>query len=167
MAFCVMIRDVGEDPLSPVLCDLDRGREGERERGRERERERERGGGGGRTTLDTRWLRLLCLVCWCRGEALKVKKLPLRLSSRNACYPSPIFKPGLEREEIYPYLFPLGGIGKRNIIFIKAHVQEVRIQNRRIKTKISKSFFFSFENIFSLTKFAHHTVCFCGREFAT
>ena len=56
MAFCVMIRDVGEDPLSPALRDI------------QRERERE-----ARTTLDTLWLRVLCVVCWCRGEALKVK----------------------------------------------------------------------------------------------
>ena len=66
MAFCVMIRDltdVGENPLSTALRDIER----------ERERERER---GARTALDTRWLRLLCVVCWCRGEALKVKKLP-------------------------------------------------------------------------------------------
>ena len=61
---CVMIKDVGEDPLSPALRDI----EGERERGRETERER-----GARTALDTRWLRLLSVVCWCRGEALKVK----------------------------------------------------------------------------------------------
>ena len=141
-----MIRDVGKDPLSPALRDI----------------ERDRG------ALETRWLRVLCVVCWCRGEALKVKKLPLRLSSRNECYPSPIFKPSLGRREIYPlYLSPLGGIGKRNIIFIKAHVQEIRIQNSRIKIKISKSFFFPFENIFSLTKFADHSVFFCGREFVT
>ena len=50
---CVMIRDVGKDPLSPTLRDIERG--------------------GARTTLDTGWLRLLCVVCWCRGEALKVK----------------------------------------------------------------------------------------------
>ena len=81
MAFYVMIRDVGEDPLSPTL----------------RDRERER---GARTALDTRWLRLFCLVCWCRGETLKVKKRPLRLSSRNECYLSPIFKPSLGRREI-------------------------------------------------------------------
>ena len=58
MAFCVRIRDlrdVGEDPLSPALRDMERAR-------------------GARTAPDTRWLRLLCLVCWCRGEALKVKK---------------------------------------------------------------------------------------------
>ena len=70
MAFYMMIRDlrdVEEDPLSPALRDI------------------ERGGGGTRTALDTRWLRLLCLVCWCRGEALKVKKRPLRLSSTNEC----------------------------------------------------------------------------------
>ena len=54
MAFCVMIRDVGEDPLSPALRDIKREREA-------------------KTALETRWLRLLCLVCWCRGEALKVK----------------------------------------------------------------------------------------------
>ena len=54
MAFCVMIRDVGEDPLSPALRDIQRER-------------------GARTALDTRWLRLLCLVWLCRGEALKVK----------------------------------------------------------------------------------------------
>ena len=42
------------------------------------------------------------MACWCRGEALKVKKPPLRLSSRNECYPSPIFKPSLGRREIYP-----------------------------------------------------------------
>ena len=52
---CVMIREVGEDPLSPALRDIERE-------------------GGARTALDTRWLRLLCLVCWCGGEALKVKK---------------------------------------------------------------------------------------------
>ena len=52
---CVMIRDMGEDPLSPALRDI------------------ERGGGGGKTALDTRWLRFVCVVCWCRGEALKVK----------------------------------------------------------------------------------------------
>ena len=28
MAFCVMIRDVGEDPLSPALRDIQREREG-------------------------------------------------------------------------------------------------------------------------------------------
>ena len=28
MAFCVMIRDVGEDPLSPALRDIEREREG-------------------------------------------------------------------------------------------------------------------------------------------
>ena len=83
MAFCVMIRDVGKDPLSPALRDIERER-------------------GARTALETRWLRVLCVVCWCRGEALKVKKLPLRLSSRNECYPSPIFKPSLGRREIYP-----------------------------------------------------------------
>ena len=82
-----MIRDVGEDPLSPAVRDIER----------ERERERE-----ARTALDTRWLRLLCLVCWCRGEALEVKNLPLRLSATNECYPSPIFKPSLGRREIYP-----------------------------------------------------------------
>ena len=121
-----MIRDVGEDPLSPALRDI--------------ERERERGGGGGRTALDTRWLRLLCLVCWCKGEALKVKKLPLRLSSRNECYPSPIFKPTLGRREIYPPVpLPLRRHCKEKH---KAHVQEIRIQNSGIKIKISKSFFF-------------------------
>ena len=83
MAFCVMIRDVEKDPLSPALRDIERER-------------------GARTALETRWLRVLCVVCWCRGEALKVKKLPLRLSSRNECYPSPIFKPSLGRREIYP-----------------------------------------------------------------
>ena len=31
-----MIRDVGEDPLSPALRDIERGREKERERERER-----------------------------------------------------------------------------------------------------------------------------------
>ena len=35
MAFCVMIRDVGEDPFSPALRDIERER------------------GGGRTALDT------------------------------------------------------------------------------------------------------------------
>ena len=54
MAFCVMIRDVGEDPLCPALRDIERER-------------------GARNALDTQWLRLLCPVCWCRGEALKVK----------------------------------------------------------------------------------------------
>ena len=54
MAFCVMIRNEGEDPLSPALRDIQRER-------------------GARTALETRWLRLLCLVCWCRGEAVKVK----------------------------------------------------------------------------------------------
>ena len=148
MAFCVMIRDVGKDPLSPALRDIERER-------------------GARTALETRWLRVLCVVCWCRGEALKVKKLPLRLSSRNECYPSPIFKPSLGRREIYPlYLSPLGRIGKRNI-FIKVHVQEICIQNSTIKMKIRNSFFFSFENILSLTKFADHSVFFCGREFVT
>ena len=63
-----MIKDVGEDPLSPALRDIEGEREREGEGGRERERER-----GARTALDTRWLRLLCVVCWCRGEALKVK----------------------------------------------------------------------------------------------
>ena len=28
MAFCVMIRDVGKDPLSPALRDIEREREG-------------------------------------------------------------------------------------------------------------------------------------------
>ena len=51
---CVMIRNVGEDLLSPALRDIARER-------------------GARTALDTPWLRLLCVVCWCRGEALKVK----------------------------------------------------------------------------------------------
>ena len=58
---CVMIRDVGEDSLSPALRDIDR------------EREREGGGGRGRSALDKLWLRLLCVVCRCRGGALKVK----------------------------------------------------------------------------------------------
>ena len=136
-----MIRDVGEDPLSPALRDIERER-------------------GARTALDKRWLRLLCLVCWCRGEALKVKKRPLRLSSRNECCPSSIFKPSLGRREIY--LSPLSGIRKRNIIFIKAHVQEIRIQNNRIKINNGKSFFFSFGNIFRNTKFADHRVFFAG-----
>ena len=67
-----MIRDVGEDPLSPALRDIERerGREGEGGREREGERGRER---KARTALDTRWSRLLCVVCWCRGEAPKVK----------------------------------------------------------------------------------------------
>ena len=56
-----MIKDVGEDPLSPALRDIEGEREREGEGGRERERERER---GARTALDTRWLRLLCVVCW-------------------------------------------------------------------------------------------------------
>ena len=54
-----MIKDVGEDPLSPALRDIEGEREREGEGGRERERER-----GARTALDTRWLRLLCVVCW-------------------------------------------------------------------------------------------------------
>ena len=33
MAFCVMIRNEGEDPLSPALRDIQRERERERERG--------------------------------------------------------------------------------------------------------------------------------------
>ena len=57
-----MIKDVGEDPLSPALRDIEGEREREGEGGRGRERERERG--GARTALDTRWLRLLCVVCW-------------------------------------------------------------------------------------------------------
>ena len=81
----VMIRDVGENPLSPALRDIERER-------------------GATTAQDRRWLRHLCVVCWCRGEALKVKKPPLRLSSRNECYPSPIFKPSLRRRKIYPPL---------------------------------------------------------------
>ena len=40
MAFCVMIRDVGEDPLSPALRDIERERGREGEGGREREREK-------------------------------------------------------------------------------------------------------------------------------
>ena len=39
---CVMIREVGEDPLSPALRDIEREREREGRRGREREGERER-----------------------------------------------------------------------------------------------------------------------------
>ena len=41
-----MIKDVGEDPLSPALRDIEgeRGRKGKRETERDRERERERGG---------------------------------------------------------------------------------------------------------------------------
>ena len=136
-----MIRDVGEDPLSPALRDIERGR----------------GGGGARTALDTRWLRLLCLVCWCRGEALKVKKRPLRLSSRNECYPSSIFKPSLGRREIYLSL--LSGIRKRNIIFIKAHVQEIRIQNNRIKINNGKLFSFLLE-IYSEIQNSQITVYF-------
>ena len=85
-----MIRDVGEDPLSPALRDIERGREKERERERERE---------ARTALDTRWLRLLCVVCWCRGEALKVKNFLTTKFKKRA---SPIFKPSLGRREIYP-----------------------------------------------------------------
>ena len=54
-----MIRDVGEDPLPPALRDI--------------EREREGVGGGAELHYHTRWLRLLYVVCWCRGEALKVK----------------------------------------------------------------------------------------------
>ena len=46
------------------------------------------------------------------------------------------------------YLSPLGGIGKRNIIFIKAHVQEISIQNTGIKIKISNSFFFVWKYIY-------------------
>ena len=53
------------------------------------------------------------------------------------------------------------------MIFIKAHVQEIPIENSGIKIKISNSFFFAFENIFSLTKFAYHSVFFCRREFIT
>ena len=52
-----MIRDVGEDPLSPALRDIEgereRGREGEGGRGREREREREGGQNCTRHTVVT------------------------------------------------------------------------------------------------------------------
>ena len=134
-----MIKDVGEDPLCPALRDIEGEREREGEGGRERERERERGQNCTRHTVVTP---SLCGLLVKRRSA-EGQKFPLRLSSRNECYPSPIFKPSLGRREIYPlYLSPLGGIGKRNIIFIKAHVQEIRIQNSRIKIKISKSFFF-------------------------
>ena len=44
-------------------------------------------------------LRNLRAVCWCRGEALKVRKLPLRLSAGVVCRPPPIFKPSLGRRE--------------------------------------------------------------------
>ena len=40
------------------------------------------------------------------------------------------------------YPTPLGGIGKRNIIFLKAHEQEIRIQNSGIKIKIANPFSF-------------------------
>ena len=48
-----MIRDVGEDPLSPALRDIEGEREREGEGGRERERERERGQNCTRHTVVT------------------------------------------------------------------------------------------------------------------
>ena len=46
---------------------------------------------------DIRWSRNLRAVCWCRGEALKVRKLPLRLSAGVVCRPPPVFKRNLGR----------------------------------------------------------------------
>ena len=93
-----MIRDVGENPLSPALRDIERER-------------------GATTAQDTRWLRHLCVVCWCRGEALKVKKLPLRLSSRNECYPSPIFKTKFKEEgDLPPFTSPLFAVLERETL---------------------------------------------------
>ena len=127
--------------------------------------ERER---GARTAPDTRWLRLLCLVCWCRGEALKVRNFLYDYVQETSVTRGQFLNQVLGGGRFTPkYLSLLGGIGKRNIIFIKANVQEIRIQNSGIKIKISKSFFFSFENIFCLTKFADHSVFFGGREFVT
>ena len=51
---------------------------------------------------DIRWLCNLRAVCWCRGEVLNVRKLPLRQSAGVVCCPLPIFKPSLGRWEIYP-----------------------------------------------------------------
>ena len=48
---------------------------------------------------DIRWLRNLRAVCWCRDEALKVRKLPLRLSAGVVCRPPPIFKRNLGRRK--------------------------------------------------------------------
>ena len=58
------------------------------------------------------------------------------------------------------YLSPLGGIGKTN----KAHVQEIRIQNSGIKIKISKSFYFSFENM--LKYIQSYKICRSQRIFS-
>ena len=48
---------------------------------------------------DIRWLRNLRAVCWCRGGALKVRKLTLRVSTGVVSCPPPIFKPSLGRKE--------------------------------------------------------------------
>ena len=48
---------------------------------------------------DIRWSRNLRAVCWCRGEALKVRKLPLRLSAGVVCRPPPVFKRNLGRRK--------------------------------------------------------------------
>ena len=42
------------------------------------------------------------MLNWCRGEAPKVRKLPLRLSAGIVCCPPPIFKPSLGRRKKLP-----------------------------------------------------------------
>ena len=66
--------------------------------------------------------------------------------------------------EIYPPvpLPSLSGIGKRNIIFIKEHVPEIRIQNSGIKIKISNSFSFLLKIYLALQNFADQSIFFAG-----
>ena len=148
-----MIRDVGEDPLSPALRDI----------------ERERGGAGGQnSTRHTVVTPSLCGMLVSRRSA-EGQKLPLRLRSRNKCYPSPIFKPSLGRRGDLPNCTsPLSAGLEREAFFLsRCTYKKFAFKIVESKSKLANHFSFLLK-IYSALQNSQITVYFfCGREFVT